>query len=32
MSSLEYKREQIFAAWLNAERRRAKIKVYEIPG
>lgn len=32
MSALEYKREQIFAAWLSAERQRAKIKIYEIPG
>jgi peptidyl-prolyl cis-trans isomerase D len=29
--ALEHKQEQIFAAWLGAERRRAKIKVYEIP-
>jgi peptidyl-prolyl cis-trans isomerase D len=29
-AALEQKREQIFTGWLNAERRRAKIKIYEL--
>lgn len=28
---LEHKRSVIFGAWLNGERQRAKIKIYEIP-
>jgi hypothetical protein len=28
---LTQKRQMIFASWLESERQRAKIKVYEIP-